>query len=408
MKKSLIYMFFVCMVAMWTTGCDDAESPVLPNSIYLVEADSRDSYDCIATRIANRDINVTLRMTHKVDHPVTVAIEVDEEALSDHNVKFDEALQLLPTDKWELINSDGMPMAGNRVELTMPAGRTTATFPIRLSAVDADDNNQYALPLTVKEVSEDIHILDGYKTVLFLMQKDFETPVFFLKPGSSMITYFTDFPSTNAWTVEYHFTFDRTVKDNLYGQVLCFFGNQGAEGLYVRPYKDSDGMDIHLYATFGVASFNIGDQKWWSDPKYQGRWHHFAFVCENGKCSSYLDGKLMATNVSPKWEIPAKWISMSFSDQNHTAKIGYSEFRIWSVARSIEDINRNKYNVNPQSKGLYAYWKLNDNNDTIVDYTGHGHDIDASDKSNKNLNQISWGVAKNDDTMTSLTTVSGM
>lgn len=408
MKKFLLYMLYGCMVATWTTGCDDAESPALPNAIYLVEAESRDSYDCITTRIADRQISVTLRMTHQVDHPVTVVLEVDEEALSNHNAKFDEALQLLPVEKWALFNSDGVPLAGNRVELTMPAGRTTATFPIQLTAVDADDSNQYALPLTVREVSEEIQILEMQKTVLFQFQKDFETPVVFLQPYSRLLENFADFPATNAWTVEFHFTFDRTVRDNIYGQVLTFFGNEGSEGLYVRPYKDSDGMDIHLFGVFGVASFNVADQKWWSDAKYQGRWHHFAYVCENGVCSSYLDGRLMATSQSPKWLSPVKWVAVTLSDQNHTAKMGFSEYRIWSVARSIGDINRNKYNVNPQSKGLYAYWKFNDRNDVIVDHTGHGHDIDASDKTASNFNDISWGVAKNDETMTSLTTVSGM
>lgn len=409
MKKILLYMLFGTLVATWSTGCDDAESPVLPNAIYLVEADTRDSYDCIATRIADRQISVTLRMTHQVDHPVTVALEVDEEALAQHNAKFDEALQMLPIEKWVLINSDGTPLAGKRVEVTMPAGRTTATFPIQLSSVDSDDPNQYALTLTVKEVSDDIQLLEKQKTVLFMFQQDFETPVIFLNPFSTLHQEWTDFPATNAWTVEFHFTFDRTVADNIYGQVLTFFGNEGAEGLYVRPYKDSDGMDIHLFGTFGVASFNVSDQKWWSDAKYQGRWHHFAYVCENGVCSSYLDGQLMATSVSAGWTVPVKWISVTFSDQNHTAKMGFSEYRVWSVARTLEDINRNKYNVNPHAKGLFAYWKLNDQSDNlIVDCTGNGHDFDTSDKSKTGFNQYTWGVARNDETLTSLTTVSGM
>lgn len=409
MKRLFLYILLGSLSLTCMTGCDDAESPALENAIYLVDAVDRDSYDCISMRMADRLFNVTVRMTTRLEHPVKVTLALDEQALADHNAKFDEALKVLPASNWKLIDSDGTPLTGDRMEVTIPAGRTTAIFPVQLTAVSADDTEQYALPLSIVDVSEEIQVLEKQKTALFMFQSDFEIPTLFLKPYSTLHIDWNDFPATSDWTVEFHFTFDRTVKDNIYGQVLTFFGNQGSEGLYVRPYKDSDGMDIHLYGTFGVASFNVSDQKWWSSPQFQGRWHHFAFVCTNGVCTSYLDGVEMASSASAAWLIPVQWVGVTFSDANHTARMGYSEYRVWSVARSLEDIKRNKYTVNPNSKGLFAYWKLNEGEgDLIKDYTGNGHDIDASDKSNSNFNQIYWGIARNDSSLTSLETVEGI
>lgn len=391
------------------TGCDNAESPALENAIYLVDAIERDNYDCITTRMADRQFNVTVRMTNQVDHPVKVTLGLDEQALAEHNTKFDEALKVLPADNWAFLDSEGTQLSADRMEVTIPAGRTSAIFPIQLTAVSADDKEQYALPLSIVNISEDIHVLEKQRTALFMFQSDFEIPVLILKPYSTLHLEWTDFPATSDWTIEFHFTFDRTVRDNIYGQVLTFLGNAGAEGLYVRPYKDTDNMDIHLYGTFGVASFNVSEQKWWTDTSFQNRWHHFAFVCTNGVCTSYLDGVEMASSASAGWLVPAQWLSVTYSDSNHTARIGYSEYRIWSVARSLEDIKRNKYSVNPNAKGLFAYWKLNEGEgDLLKDYTGKGHDIDTSDKSDSNRNQILWGKARNDTSLTSLETVEGI
>ncbi len=409
MKRLFLYLLLGSLTLTNLTGCDDAESPALDNAIYLVDAADRDSYDCITMRMADREFNVTVRMTNKKDVPVKVTLALDEDALAAHNAKFDEALKVLPADNWALLDSDGNPLSGDRIEVTIPAGRTTAVFPVQLKAVSADDTEQYALPLSIANVSEPIQVLDKQRTALYMFQSDFETPAVFLKPYSVLRGEWNDFPATNSWTVEFHFTFDRTVTDNIYGQVLTFFGNVGAEGLYVRPYKDGDSMDIHLFGTFGVASFSVAEQKWWSSAEFQGRWHHFAFVCNNGVCTSYLDGVEMASSSSAAWLTPVHWTSVTFSDQNHTARMGYSEFRVWSVARSIEDIKRNKYQVNPNSKGLFAYWKLNEGEgDLLKDATGNGHDIDASDKSDSGYNQIYWGVARNDSSLTSLETVEGI
>lgn len=405
MKKQIFYMLFGCLSLSGIIGCDNAENQAFDNAIYLVEAENRDSYDCISTRMGDRQFNVSLRMTSPQDYPVKVTLALDEQVLADHNVKFDEALQLLPTENWAFVDSDGNLVDGRSMEATIPAGQNTVVFPVRLKNVAKDDMTQYALPLSIVNVSMNMPVLEKQKTVLYTFQKDFEVPVLFLKPYARIMPKFDDFPSTNSWAIEFHFTFDRTTKDNLYGQVLTFFGNTGGEGLYVRPYKDNDNMDIHLFGIFGVASFSVANELLWSDSKFQGRWHHFAFVCDNGVCYSYLDGKLMASNTNPQWQTPVQWTGMNFSDQNHTAWIGYSEYRIWSVARSLEDLNRNKYLVNPNSKGLYAYYKLDDKNDNLIkDYTQKGHDIDVSQKEDGD-NQFVWGTAKNDEDLRSLQTV---
>ena len=417
MRKQIFYMLFGCLSLTGITGCDNAENPALDNAIYLVEAGSRDSYDCIDARLGDRQFNVTLRMTAPQDHPVKVTLAVDEQVLADHNAKFDEVLQVLPDENWAFVNSDGS-LADGSMEVTVPAGQNTAVFPVQLKSVSKDDMTQYALPLSIVNVSENITVLEKQKTVLYSFQKDFEVPVIIVKSNQDIVWRWAknDFPATNTWTVEFHFTLNRMKTDQAYGNETAWI-NGSPSSLYVRPYAHSDAMDIHLHGSFQAAGFSV-EKGTWSDPVNDGRWHHFAYVCNNDKVTSYLDGVEMNNVVNPLWAEPTKFDGFNFASTHHPSPIGYSEFRIWSVARSAGDIKRSRYSVNPQSKGLFAYYKLNEGEGTVFhDATGNGHDLDESSFSMYNDDQntkyenvasvFEWGKARNNETLTSLLTTDG-
>ena len=55
-----------------------------------------------------------------------------------------------------------------------------------------------------------------------------------------------------------------------------------------------------------------------------------------------------------------------------------SEVRVWNRALSADEINapNHFYKVDPASKGLVAYWKLDDGTGYIAkDYTANGNDL---------------------------------
>lgn len=417
MKRPFLYMLFGCLSLTCIMGCDNAEYPALDNAIYLVDAGNRDSYDCIDARLSDRQFNVTLRMTSPLEHPVKVSLAVDEQALSDHNAKFDDALQVLPTENWAFVDSDGKEVDGS-LEVTIPAGRNTVVFPVQLKSVAEDDMTQYALPLSIASVSEDITVLEKQKTVLYAFQKDFEVPVLIVKANNDIVWRWekNDFPATNTWTVEFFFTLNRMKNDTAYGNETLWV-NGNSSSLYVRPYANADGMDIHLHGSFDAGGFSV-EKGTWSDSANDGRWHHFAYVCNNDKVTSYLDGVEMKSVVNPLWQEPTKFDGFNFASTHHPSPIGYSELRIWSVARSAGDIKRSKYKVNPNSKGLFAYYKLDEGEGSVFhDATGNGHDLDENsfsminDDANTKYENITsvfkWGKAKNDEEMTAMVTTDG-
>lgn len=408
MKRLFLYLTVACTLFAWS--CDDAESPALDNAIYLVDAKESDEYDCVEQLMkADRQVNVTVQMTRLQDHPVTVTLEVSDELLEEHNAEFGENLKRLDEAYWQILDSDGTPKSGNRLDVTIPAGSNTGIFPIKITPTPDEDTERYVLPLTITGVSEDIQVLQRQKSVIYLLQKPFETPVLWCQSRSNITSVFKDNPTVSNWTVEFHFAIsDRTSSEASDGTVLTF-----GPGFYVRPYVKANSVDIHYMTDDGIgASFG----NLFAKDETGVEWHHFALVCSNGTITSYLDGAVKGTESNARFSTPVTFQTVSMTNQTHVSPVGFSEFRLWTVARTKSELTRNKYSVDPATKGLFVYYRLNEGEGDLlhdsslhVDENGDEHrelqaDIDTSDKSSANVNQIEWGRAETNEKLTSFMT----
>ena len=98
------------------------------------------------------------------------------------------------------------------------------------------------------------------------------------------------------------------------------------------------------------------------------KWQHVAFSFDGTKAKLYLDG--IAIDSTSSWagitpsDIPITSIGTRFSGR-------IDEVRIWNIARSASEINQNMYvEVNENSSGLLAYYKMNTDEDfKIIDYS---------------------------------------
>ena len=49
--------------------------------------------------------------------------------------------------------------------------------------------------------------------------------------------------------------------------------------------------------------------------------------------------------------------------------------RVWSVARTADEIWENMYDVDPHTTGLIGYWKFDEGQGNVIrDWTGNGND----------------------------------
>ncbi len=119
-----------------------------------------------------------------------------------------------------------------------------------------------------------------------------------------------------------------------------------------------------------------------SQPIPYGEWHHVALTFKNGEINLYVDGELAETgaanisyvdltkvNLSKKWEdqeagIYDKYYDFFLGSMNQQRWLNgcMSEARLWSVARSAEQLAANATFLDVKdeanSYGLVAYWRL--------------------------------------------------
>lgn len=112
------------------------------------------------------------------------------------------------------------------------------------------------------------------------------------------------------------------------------------------------------------------------------KWVHIAVVWdgETGDRIIYHDGVEQTRDKGARgtldlskgecfvgWSLPGRWLE------------GWmSEVRVWGVQRTQEEIQANMYEVDPETDGLIAYWKMNEGKgNNVADVTGHGNNLTA-------------------------------
>lgn len=147
------------------------------------------------------------------------------------------------------------------------------------------------------------------------------------------------------------------------GKTLLRFGDNGVE----PDYLQANGQKI--------------------DMKFKtNQWYHIALVVDGSKTIVYVNGKKITEFDSPG-SLRTFYIGKSYSESRGIVA-RFSELRLWSVARTAQQIKDGMYEVNPSESGLYAYWKMNEVKDNkIPDASGNNRDLILYGQASKNGRQ---------------------
>ena len=125
----------------------------------------------------------------------------------------------------------------------------------------------------------------------------------------------------------------------------------------------------------------------------RGEWYHLAIVWDysNRKAQAYLNGELVAEGTagkqaqiagtsSQRCRIGASYLDGSTNNRFFDGCV--AEMRVWSVARTAEQIAEYMYEYDVEelgNAGLMAYWKFNEGEgNTVLDHSGNNRDITAT------------------------------
>ena len=429
MKRYLI-TFFVLLGAL--TACEryDADDHKFGNVVYLnVSQTSPVQLATFSNNRATYDCTLQAALTYPAGQDVRVSLEVDPSLVAAYNARYGTAWPMLDEKYYTL----------SAAETTIAAGRTVSdpvTLQLRELMGEGEEqtgalplDETYLVPIRISGAS--IDVLGGSDVAYYVVKRSSAITVAAQLNSGNWINFPTlDKYGANsqAWNGLTAMTYEALI-------YIDEFATTDAEDM---PVSISSVMGVEQYLLLRIGDTNFERQQLQFDGSGSGsqfgkfpgkdatknleagRWYHVACTYDQTTRTVrvYVDGKIQSeetgvgiTASSKKNQINLAmralydlWNSASEADkpQYETDDTGYNklgdayqffigksydekrplngkiaEARVWSVARTPEQIWENMYNVeNPaDDPTLLGYWKFNEGaGNTVKDYSMYGND----------------------------------
>lgn len=401
MKQRIIYF---AAILLTFTGCMQEDESKIPfsNVAYIDVAKEQSSVSVIFKKtIDEQQRTFSAVAAYPVGQDISVAFQVNPQAIEVYNAKNESAFTLLDKAHYTL----------SATQTVIPAGKAQSPdimvdF-IGLKELEIDVT--YLLPITLADVSDGLSILNGAKTIYYLVRRSSAiTTVANLKDNWIEIPSF-DTPAggecVNGLSAVTYEAIVR-VSDFHYGDPNSSIVEKLSTVMGVEQYCLLRIGDTNFNAEqiqfdgsgVGVGKFPEKNGSKLLDPN---TWYHLAVTHDTttGHVCIYVNGKIQSeTFVNPTSKPinlamralfakdPATYgeyksayqffIGRSYEDTFRQLCGDISEVRVWSVARTSEEIWDNMYGIDePQNKPeLRAYWKFNEGTgNEITDYSAYGN-----------------------------------
>lgn len=429
MKRYLITLFALLVVL---TGCErfDADDHKFGNVVYLnVSQTSPVQLATFSNNRATYDCTFTATLTYPAGQDVQVSLEVDPSLVADYNTRYGTA--------WTMLDAKYYALSAETA--TIPAGRTTSdVVTLQLKELMGEGDEQtgalpldetYLVPVRISGAS--IDVLGGSDVAYYVVKRSSAITVAAQLGEDNWINFPTlDKYGANskAWNGLTAMTYEALI-------YIDEFATKDSEDL---PVNISSVMGVEQYLLLRIGDTNFERQQLQFDGSGNGsqfgkfpgkdatknleagRWYHVACTYDQATQTVrvYVDGKIQSEETGVGITAPSKknqinlamralydlWNTASEAEkpQYETDDTGYNklgdayqffigksydekrplngkiaEARVWSVARTPEQIWENMYEItDPESDPtLLGYWKFNEGaGNTVKDYSMYGND----------------------------------
>lgn len=312
--------------------------------------------------ITSQDVVMNVQLFRPAEETRKVTLAVDKEAADRYQQLQGQAYKLLDpsliTLPEQVVVKKGATYSDN---FTIKAGVPETLEP----------NTKYLFAIALTEVECSKVIRPIHSIALFTVERFVESDDILKSVRLTRDLYFTlaqPFGSKGdeAMTLETLINVEkfRTPDDPGEASISTLMGVEG--GTLLR-FGDSGVPGNQLQANGTRVDFTFETSKW----------YHIAMTCADGITRVYINGDLKATfpkrgslSGGNPFLIGRSW------SQGRGIQARLSETRVWSVARSAEEIKDNMYKVDAKSSGLLAYWRMIAADGSVVtDATGNNYDL---------------------------------
>lgn len=340
MNKHIFSYLALGATALLMNACNDSESDLLEPKVYFESRENTLSMEDEAKTIT---IDLTSRLSTMTSSQVDVSYAIaDPSVVDEYNAKYGTAYEMLAPSHIKLSSTTS----------TIPSGKLYANnVKLELSDMETvEEGKAFVVPIRVQSAS--VETLPGTSIAYFFLSK----PVKITKVGTFNSNYISiRFP---AGTYFSSFTYETLIYVNYLSSNNTIMGT---EGVMILRIGDAPGTPYNYLEVAGGQHYNA------TEGLKEGRWYHVALTYDqpSGRTVMYVNGT--------KWAESA-WIIAGFDPNSDVGfNIGMlpgfqwgtrplrgylSETRVWSVARTENQLKQNMLSVDPKSDGLALYYKL--------------------------------------------------
>lgn len=374
MKRYRLMLLSLGVASLLLYGCEDADYSVLSDQAFFAQTQTNGNSSEKIT-IGNEPVTTALnvRLSNPTSEPCSFEVVVDTAVLGNFNRHNTTSYVPLPEGQYSMATKNIMVDAGT--SLSAPLNITFNP----LTAGMKNSGAKYALPLKLVSTDGKKDVLNSGSSMVILLDQVIYTPVPILNSSNNFKFKWAangDNIELNTWTVEMN------VNISLLGTQVGQFNNQSIFGGW-----GSNGKNGEIYIRFGDAPIKgnilqIKTQGTQMNSRMEFKantWYHIAFVCTGTTLNLYVNGQLDNSMTLPGKTVWLGAENCQMGNQDYLkANVMVSEFRLWTVARSQGEVANNMYVINPESKGLFAYFKFNEGRgNEFADATGHGNSCRA-------------------------------
>ncbi len=341
MNKYIFKSLALGITSLLLGACNDSVEDLLEPKVYFENKE----YNLTVEDGDVMSFELTSRLTSAISSDASVTYHVaDASYISEYNAKYGTNYVMFDTNNVSLSSSSA----------TIPSGSLYAEkVQLEFSNLSSmEEGKSYVLPISIQS---SVPTTPGGDIAYFFIKK----PVRITKAGQ----FYSDYISVKfpVGTYFQSFTYEALLYVDHFGNNNTVMGN---EGIMILRIGDAGGgttpRDIIEIA--GNQHYNV------KEPLKAKTWYHVAVTYDqgSGKTGIYVNGNKWAESA---WAIPG--FDPNYGVGFYIGKVyGFqwgerpffgmmSEVRVWSVARTENQLKQNMYTVDPKSEGLELYYKLN-------------------------------------------------
>lgn len=340
MNKHIFNYLILGGMALLTGACNDSESKLLEPKVYFENKEynlpMEDESDVMT-------FNLTSRLSTMTSSQVDVSYAIaDPSVVDEYNAKYGTAYEMFDASNVKLSSTTS----------SIPSGKLYAdNVTMELSSLGTlKEGKSYVLPVRVQSAS--VPTLSGTSIAYFFLSK----PIKITKVGTFNNRYISiKFPVGTYFS---SFTYEALIYVNSFANNNTIMGT---EGVMIFRIGDAPGVPRDVLEAAGTQNYHT------TEALKAKSWYHVALTYDqpSGKTVIYVNGSKWAGS---DWGLPGfdpnsdvgfnigRIPGFPWGERPLNGKM--CEIRVWSVARTENQLKQNMLGVDPTSEGLVLYYKL--------------------------------------------------